>query len=109
MIQFSNAEREQLYHLCRQHKVAKLYLFGSALTEKFDVEKSDLDFMVELLPMEPLENGETLMAFWANLESLFPRKIDLLTGRALNNPFLIKEIAETKNLVYDQQSAQIFI
>lgn len=109
MIQFSTKEREHLYHLCRQHKVAKLYLFGSALTEKFDVEKSDLDFMVELLPMEPLENGETLMEFWAGLEGLFPRKIDLLTETSLKNPFLIKEIAETKKLIYDQQGAQILI
>ena len=40
-------KREQLAELCRQHRVLRLTLFGSALREDFDPERSDLDFLVE--------------------------------------------------------------
>ncbi len=89
-MEFSKTERNPLYELCRQHKAVKLYLFGSALTEKFDVEKSDLDFLVALLPMEPLETGEILMKLWSGLESLFQRRIDLLTERSVKDIFFIR-------------------
>jgi len=107
MIQFSIAEREQLYQLCVQYKVAKLYLFGSALNNKFNDATSDLDFLVELKPLEPLETGEALMELWSALENLFRRKIDLLTERSIKNPLLQEEIAATRKLIYDQQGTQI--
>ena len=44
-------KREQLAELCRQHRVQRLALFGSALREDFDPERSDLDFLVEFEPL----------------------------------------------------------
>lgn len=104
MILFSRAEQTQLYQICVQYKVAKLYLFGSALNEKFNTNTSDLDFLVELVPMEPLETGEILIELWSALENLFKRKVDLLTERSISNPYLLQEIFQTRQLLYDQQS-----
>lgn len=52
-------ERDQLAKLCRQHGVRRLALFGSALGEDFDPERSDLDFLVEFQPLPPGEHAST--------------------------------------------------
>ncbi len=42
-------KRRELKALCEQHGVERLALFGSALRDDFDPEKSDLDFSVTFL------------------------------------------------------------
>lgn len=39
--------REALERSCREHGVARLELFSSAESDEFDLETSDLDFLVE--------------------------------------------------------------
>lgn len=41
-----NISDEQLAEFCRKWKITRLELFGSALREDFDPEKSDLDLLV---------------------------------------------------------------
>ena len=89
--------------------IKKLYLFGSALTPQFDEGVSDIDVLVETTDIQPEEKGEKLMMLWDNLEALFNRKIDLLTENSLKNPFLKKEIEQTRKLIYDGQSREVFI
>ena len=101
---------KNLANLCDNNLVVnKLYFFGSALTPKFDEEKSDIDVLVEVTDIPPEERGENLIALWDNLELLFNRKVDLLTENSLRNPYFKKEIEQTKKLIYDRQSNQIFI
>lgn len=40
-------DREAVAELCRRYGVARLSLFGSALTAEFDPATSDVDFLVE--------------------------------------------------------------
>jgi predicted nucleotidyltransferase len=77
------------------------------LTERFDENRSDLDFLVELAPMPPIEKGETLMSLWDALEELFGRKVDLLTDQPIKNPYLKRSIYQTKQLIYDGSFASI--
>jgi len=95
--------------LQNNHAVKKFYLFGSALTTRFDEINSDIDVFVETENLHPEEKGELLITLWDNLEKLFNRKVDLLTENSLRNPYLIKEIGQTRKLIYDGQSRQIFI
>ena len=105
-----NKYKKKLADLCYNNlAVSKLYFFGSALTPKFNDETSDVDVLVEVTNLPPEERGESLIALWDNLESLFNRKVDLLTENALRNPFLKKEVERTKKLIYDRQSNQVFI
>ena len=46
--------RAALTQLCRRHHVRRLDLFGSAATGAFDADTSDLDFIVEFAPMDPV-------------------------------------------------------
>ena len=86
----------------------KLYVFGSVLTSQFTME-SDIDVLVETTDMKPEEKGEKLINLWDDLELLFNRKIDLLTENSLKNPFLKREIEQTRKLIYDGQNREIFI
>lgn len=98
---------ETLYTVCKQYNVSRLYLFGSAITSRFDSEKSDLDFQVILKPMSPLDKGATLLNFWTALEVLFERKVDLITDQPIKNPFLAQHINDTKLLIYDREGKKI--
>ncbi len=102
--------KNRLINLCNNNKaVNKLYFFGSVLTPKFDEHTSDIDVLIELTNLPPEECGESLIALWDGLESLFNRKVDLLTEKSLRNPFFKKEVEQTKKLFYDRQSTQVFI
>jgi predicted nucleotidyltransferase len=95
--------------LCKQHKVSKIYAFGSSITENFDPTKSDIDLVVELNISDPVEYGERLLSLWDDLEEFFNRRVDLLTDDSIKNPYLRKSIETTKKLIYDGQGAKVFI
>ena len=102
--------KTELKNICDENPVIeKLYIFGSALTSRFNEMESDIDILVETTNIIPEEKGEKLIILWDNLESLFNRKIDLLTENSLHNPFLKKEIEKTRKLIYNGQDKQIFI
>jgi len=89
--------------------VKRLYLFGSVITSHFNDETSDIDVLIETENLPPEQKGELLISLWENLETLFDRRVDLLTESALHNPFLINEIKQTRKLIYDGQSKQVLI
>ena len=99
-----------LADLCTKSLVInRLYIFGSATSQRFCEETSDVDILVETADLSPEERGEGLINLWNNLESLFGRKVDLVTANSLSNPYFIKEVERTKQLIYDRQSQKIFI
>ncbi len=95
---------DKLFELCNKYKVARLFVFGSLSKGNFNSETSDIDLIVELEDLPPVEKGENLMRFWSELEELFTRKVDLLTLKNLKNPYLKKEIENSKLLLYDRAS-----
>lgn len=96
------AEREKDFNdVCNTHKVKYLYAFGSAISNKFDKAKSDIDLLVEIEDADPIDRGETLMSLWDTFEVFFRRKVDLLTEKSIHNPFLRQSIDSSKILIYD--------
>jgi len=93
--------------LCRNHKVKYLYAFGSSVSERFDVNKSDIDLLVEIDSDDPIDRGEKLLSLWDLFEVFFMRKVDLLTDSSIRNPYLRKSIDSTKVLIYDGSGQQI--
>lgn len=106
MANLIRAHQSQLQTLCQQHKVAKLYAFGSVVTDDFDREKeSDIDLYIEMLKgLDPLEKGEHLLTLWASFEQLFNRKVDLLTDTGVTNPYLLASIQRSRQLLYERES-----
>jgi uncharacterized protein len=90
----------ELKALCERRGVERLALFGSALRDDFDPEKSDLDFSVEFSTMSPERHAEAYFGLLDDLEGLFGRRVDLLEIRAVRNPYLRRSIEEEQETVY---------
>ena len=89
----------EIKKLCEQYKVDKLYAFGSVLTDKFSKD-SDVDLVVHFddLPVEVY--ADNYFDFKFSLEDMLNRRIDLLEGKALRNPYFIQHLDKTKQLIY---------
>jgi uncharacterized protein len=99
--EFVSRHEDELAQLCRRHEVSRLELFGSAVTSAFDHTRSDLDFLVEFdWVSEPSEWLRIFFDFKTALEILFDRPVDLVSYRAIRNPYLIASIDERRTLLY---------
>lgn len=92
--------REELERLCRQHRVRRLELFGSAAVGLDRPGKSDFDFLVEFEPLPPGEHFSTYFGLRKGLEDLLKRPIDLVETTAITNPYFRESVDETRVLVY---------
>lgn len=95
---------DQIIKLCERHKVRELYLFGSALTDKFN-DESDIDFLVEFSIVDIQEYFNNYMDFKEKLEALLNRPIDLVENQAVRNPIFRRVLDRDKKLVYERESA----
>ena len=87
--------------ICKSHSVKSLYLFGSATNNEFNPNSSDLDFVVEFnQTVDPLDYADNFFSLLDSLKSLFNKKVDLLSYRALKNPIIISEIDNSKVQLY---------
>lgn len=96
-------------NICEENHVSLLYGFGSAVSGDFDKNFSDIDILVEMHDIDPIQRGEKLMSLWDMLEKFFHRKVDLLTDSSLRNPYLRRSIDASKVLIYDGARQKIFI
>ncbi len=76
-----------------------MYIFGSACTENFN-ENSDIDILISFKDISIEEYTDNYFELHYQLEKLFNRRIDLMTERSIDNPYLIDSIEKTKELVY---------
>ena len=90
--------------LCTKHKVGKLFVFGSVLTNRFQSD-SDIDFVVDFEGVDLYDYFDNYMDLKEKLEELFHRSIDLLENQAIRNPIFRKIVERDKRLVYERKSA----
>ena len=94
---------DRIIALCKKYNVAKLWVFGSILTSRFN-DQSDVDFSVnfdeETIRKEKLDWADLFFDFMHELESLMGRKIDLVCDDAVRNPIFRQELDRTKQLIY---------
>lgn len=93
-------KREDLNRLCGRYRVHRLDLFGSAADGSFDPENSDLDFLVEFLPLRPGEHADAYFGLLDALETLFKRRVDLVMTRAIRNPYFLEAVNRRRVLLY---------
>jgi predicted nucleotidyltransferase len=90
---------ETIRTLCKKHKVSRLFVFGSVLTDRFK-ENSDIDFIVDFQGVELYDYADNYFDLKNSLEGIFKRKVDLLENQAINNPYLRQSIDSQKQIVY---------
>ena len=88
-----------IHTLCRQHKVRKLYAFGSVLTNAFGAN-SDVDLIVdfETIPLDVY--ADNYFDFKFGLQDILKRPIDLLEEQAIKNPYFKEAVESQRELVY---------
>ena len=90
----------QLEALCKKYRVSTIYLFGSASTDSFN-ENSDIDLLVTFQDNVTLdEYADNYFDLMFAIEDLFARKIDMLPENTLSNPYFIRSVEQTKQLIY---------
>jgi predicted nucleotidyltransferase len=95
--------REKIPEIARiaaRRRVRRLGVFGSATSDRFDPETSDIDFVVEFEPMAPVEHAEAYFGLAEDLARLFCREIDLVERSAIRNPIFREVVEETCKDVY---------
>jgi len=100
VIALLESKREQIVALCRQYQVRCLEVFGSAASEPFDAQTSDLDFLVGFHPLRPGERADAYFGLLEALEDLFQRPVDLVMPRAITNPYFLQAIERSREVLY---------
>ena len=85
--------------LCKLHKVQRLFVFGSVLSDRFQND-SDIDLIVDFQGVDLYDYADNYFNLKESLENLFQREVDLLEDKAIKNPYLRKSIDSSKVLVY---------
>lgn len=99
MVEVSVADREAIARACREFDVARLRIFGSAVTGRFDPASSDLDFLVDFQP-DAAKGIAPFLALKAELERISGREVDLVEGRAVRNPYFARRVFDEAVDVY---------
>ncbi len=96
--------RTHIQALCRKYQISRLWLFGSALDERFNRD-SDIDLLYEL-DHDGLTGREHLDYFFGfadAMKDLLGREIDLVWYAGIRNPYFKEELDETKVLLHEQE------
>lgn len=90
---------EEIKRLCSRHKVKRLYVFGSVLTENYN-ENSDIDLIVDFEPIDIAQYADNYYDFKFSLEDVFHKPIDLLEEKAIKNPYFRQVVDKKRQLIY---------
>lgn len=86
---------QRIFALCKKHKVHKLFVFGSILTNHF-TDKSDVDMVVDFEPQDLMDYADNYFELKYSLQDLLGREVDLLEEKAIRNPILRRNVDNTK-------------
>ncbi len=91
-------DMEQIKAFCQKWRIKEFYLFGSVLRDDFGPD-SDVDVLVKLIDYKNIGMYE-----WQDmideLESVFGRKVDLVSADGVRNPFIRLDIAQNRILIH---------
>lgn len=93
-------KRDAIVQACKRHGVARLEAFGSVLSDDFQPGESDVDLLVELSPMAAYARVDAFFGLRADLRDILGHEVDLVMADAVKNPYISREIARTKQVLY---------
>ena len=68
---------------CKNHNVVRLDIFGSALREDFEPDRSDIDFLVDFGAMSPFDKPDAYFGLLNELRNILGTEVDLVMIGAL--------------------------
>jgi predicted nucleotidyltransferase len=92
---------KELRELCVKFSVQRLDVFGSAADETGTLpDTSDIDFLVEYLPLKEDQYADAYFGLLFALEGLFDRSVDLVMTQAIRNPYFRESVEQSRKLLY---------
>ena len=98
-MKFIEQYANDIHRLCSQHKVKRLYAFGSVLNDNFN-KASDIDFIVDFEPLEVNQYADNQFNLKFALEDMLHRSVDLLEEKAIKNPYFKQAVENQRQLIY---------
>ena len=100
MVRILEDKREAITQACARFGVSRLDVFGSAVRDDFRPGESDLDLLVEFVPMGPHELVDAYCGLFDELRALLGGEVDLVMADAVTNRFVAADIERTKKALY---------
>lgn len=94
-----DANMDKIKALCNKFKVARLFVFGSVLTDNFK-SSSNIDLVVDFSEVDLYDYADNYFDLKISLEKVFNRETDLLEDKSIRNPYLRQSIDSSKQLIY---------
>lgn len=90
----------EISRICAKYRVKRLELFGSASGDDFSKKESDIDLLVEFLPLNFGEYADSYFGLLFDLEDLLGRPVDLIMPGAIKNRYFLEAINENRKAIY---------
>lgn len=97
---FIEEKREHIAELCRTHHVRRFSVFGSAVRDDFDPERSDVDVRVEFDHEGKRGYAANYFDFRKKIAAILGCKVDVISGSVIQNPYFRREIEKTQVTLY---------
>ncbi len=95
------ARRAEIQGLCRRLGIRRLDLFGSATSDAFDADTSDIDVLVEFdADHTGFDYFGTYFTLKEGLERLLGRAVDLVSVTSIRNPYFRDQVMRTRQPLY---------
>jgi len=93
--------RQEIEALCRRLDIRRLDVFGSAVGDSFDVDRSDVDVLVEFDSDHPgFDYFGAYFALKEGLEQLLGRAVDVVSVTSIRNPYFRDQVMRTRESLY---------
>jgi hypothetical protein len=100
MHELVESRRAEIEALCRKLRVRRLDVFGSAVSESFDDESSDVDVLVEFETSPEFDYFGSYFALKEGLEGILERPVDVVNAPSIRNPYFREQVMRTRETVY---------
>jgi predicted nucleotidyltransferase len=91
--------RDAIQSLCRRLGVRAMWVFGSALRPDFQPGRSDVDLLVDFGDDHP-RPAIQFHELREGLEAILLAPVDIVSLRAVRNPYFHMELEETRQPLY---------
>lgn len=97
----------EIQHLCEPHRIAKLWVFGSALEATHFQADGNVDFLYQFDDGGRYQDGFPYFRLWSDLLSdlrnLLGRDVQLIAYDSFKKPYFHSTVEATKQLIYEKE------
>ena len=90
--------KQDIEKICRDLRVRRLDLVGSASRDEFEPERSDVDVLVQFDGLDRL--FDRYFELKKRLESQLGREVDVIEDNAVKNPYVRKSLNRDRVRIY---------